>query len=229
MADTTGLENLVFTCTAVDLLSAIDTESVGAVITDPPEIVSNVRSTIKHVGRVLRPGGGMIMIGSTESLAVWERLATRAGLTRMAEVILLWDSGKPRTRNFGSIHSRIVWWVKSGWRHTFNFDLGPRQEIFSNVLVAKRVPVGERVHPSEKPVGVTNFLVSLLSNPGDLIVDPYCGSGSTLVSAVQCDRRYLGSDVDEWNVKVSQKRVIQADLESPEPVYLWINGIQHEV
>lgn len=226
------MRDLVAHCSAYDLLSAVDDGVIGAVITDPPEVVTDAKSVIRQVGRVLRPGGGLVVIGSSpRALAVWERLGPKAGLHRMAEVVVLWDSGKPRTRNFGSLHTRVIWYTKGGNRHTFNMDLDviPGREMFSNVVIVKRVPVLERVHPSEKPVGLTNFLVSLLTNTGDVVVDPYCGSGSTLVSAVQCGRGYLGADIDEWHVRTAQRRIGHADLELPEPVYLWVNGVQHEI
>lgn len=218
-------------CSALDLLTAIGDEEAGAVITDPPERfpVTQVKSVIREIGRVLRPGGGLVVMGSSSGLRAWERLARLANLHFMAEIIVLWDSGKPRTRNFGSLHSRILWFVKGGHRHTFNFELDPNQQMYSNVLIARRVPVQDRVHPSEKPIGITNFIISLLTNPTDLIVDPFCGSGTTLVSAELCDRPYVGCDTDEFAVRAAHKRVQYADLEPIDPVYLWANGVQHEV
>lgn len=216
-------------CSAHDLLSSLEDSSVGAIITDPPERIASVKQVMRDTGRVLRPGGGLIVFGTNRALRPFEQLGRYAGLSLMSELVVLWDSGKPRTRNFGSLHTRVLWFAKGGYRYTFNIDLDPNQQIYSNVLVCKRVPIIDRVHPSEKPVGLTNFIISLLTNPQDLIVDPFCGSGSTLVSAVHCGRHYLGCDTDVSAVRVANKRVVHADLESPEPVYLWVNGVQHEI
>lgn len=216
-------------CSALDLFSAFEDGEVGAIVTDPPETLAGAKQVVRESGRVLRAGGGLIVLGSHRSLRAWERLTSYANLHLMAELVVLWDSGKPRTRNFGSLHTRALWYAKGGHRYTFNFNLDPNQQIYSNILVCKRVPIPDRVHPSEKPVGLTNFLISLLTTSSDLVVDPFCGSGSTLVSAVHCGRSYVGCDIDPLATQVAQKRVMHADLEGPEPVYLWVNGVQHEV
>lgn len=50
----------------------------------------------------------------------------------------------------------------------------------------------ERVHPQQKPVALLRWLIETYSNPGDLVVDPYAGSGSTGVASQQCGRLFLG-------------------------------------
>ena len=114
------------------------------------------------------------------------------------------------------------WYVKPGARHAFNAD-GLRS-IYSNVIVAKKVPIGDRVHPAQKPIELTNFLVSLLTDPTDLVVDPFCGAGSTLVSAALCDRRWVGGDQEEKWARVTTRRVLHADMEETNPLYLWVNN-----
>lgn len=53
-----------------------------------------------------------------------------------------------------------------------------------------------RVHPQQKPVGLLKDLISTYSNAGDLVVDPYAGSGSTGAAALECGRRFVGWDSD---------------------------------
>ena len=62
-------------------------------------------------------------------------------------------------------------------------------------------------HPTQKPVQLTNLFVLYSSNPGDIVFDPYCGSGTTLVSAASNGRHYLGIDGDEWSVQVARDRL----------------------
>lgn len=153
----------------------------------------------------------------------------------MAELTVLWNTGKPRSQNFGSLHTHVNWYSKPGAKHTFNS--GEQRSIYSNVLVCKKVPLAERLHPSEKPVGLTNFLVSLLTreeNPGmgteaDLVVDPFCGSGSTLVSAEMCERHWLGSDLNPTYCSAAETRIAHHELEHPAPVHLWVNNRLVEV
>ena len=242
-------------CSAVDLMKGLAKGSVGAIITDPPfhistgradnwgqkrgfgsdpwlevssvdEVVEWTKPHVVEASRVLRLGGALVVMGGTQSLVGWDLCCPKYGFQWMAEILILWNCGKPRLRNFGSLHTRAVWYSRSGLRHTFNSEA---KSIYSNVLVCTKVGSSKRLHPSEKPVGLTNFLISLLSLESDLIVDPFCGSGSTLVSAVQCDRKWLGADTDFGSVKTARYRTSRADHEFPDPVFLWCNGRLEEV
>ena len=74
---------------------------------------------------------------------------------------------------------------------------------------------------------IRNF--SLLTDEGDTVVDPYCGSGTTLVSAAICGRELIGGDTDEKTVKMARVRVDHFELEEVENVWLWINGRLEQV
>lgn len=231
---------------ALELLRSLDTGSVGAIISDPPFFVgvkhnsggmghdpwaTEVSSTddavewsvpiAEEAFRVLRPGGACCIMGGSQSLSAWQIAADRAGLVWMAELIVLWNTGKPRMRNFGGLHTTIRWHLRPGSRHAFH----GHKAVYSNILVCNKVPPTRRYHMSQKPVELTNFLVSLLTNEGDLVVDPFCGSGSTLVSAAMCGRRWLGGDLDINYCKIAQKRALEHEIEDElPPLKLWHNG-----
>lgn len=221
--------NTVSCCTALDLLTGLDDFAIGAIVTDPPERVDHMRQTIREMGRVVRPGGGLVLIGSHQSLRGWDRLAPRAEFDYIADLVVLWDTRKKESITLGSAHSRVVWYTRKGLRQYTTLSPAYVHTLPSNVLVCKRVPLEDRVHPTEKPVGLSNFLVSLLTNHSDVVADTYCGSGSTLVSAVQCERTYIGCDTNPEYVKTAERRIMYAEVEYPAPVFLWVNGVQHEV
>jgi DNA modification methylase len=55
---------------------------------------------------------------------------------------------------------------------------------------------GNRLHPTQKPVSILKPLVRGFSRPGEIVLDPFCGSGSTLVAARLLQRGYLGIELD---------------------------------
>lgn len=238
------MTNGIYNVPALDLLTNLDTGSIGAIITDPPtnihdklindeeiEMVPVEAATkwalphAQQAYRVLRRGGSLVVMGGSQSLAAWELAASRAGLSWMAEIVVLWNTGKPRARNFGSLSTAIRWYVKPGARHSFH--AGDVRSIYSNIIVARKVPIDQRVHAAQKPVELTNFLCSLLTDDNDTIVDPFCGAGTTLVSAVYCDRDFIGSDIQPESVRVAQARVSRAQVgedEDMNQLYLWLNN-----
>lgn len=176
--------------------------------------------------RVLRAGGACVLMAGVHAVSVWMQAAEHAGLIWMAELVVLWNQGKPRAANFGSLHTSILWFSAPGARHTWNSS---KKSFYSNVLVARKVPIGERHHPAEKPIELTNFLVTLLSDQDDVILDPFTGSGSTLVSAALADRPYLGFERNVNYVKVAERRVANAEVERENTLNFWINGRLEEV
>ncbi|MGE0596223.1 MAG: DNA methyltransferase [Hyphomonadaceae bacterium] len=66
---------------------------------------------------------------------------------------------------------------------------------------------GNRLHPTQKPVEALTPLIRAFSKPGDVVLDPFCGSGSTLVAAHTLRRSYLGMDLDAAHCDIARRRL----------------------
>jgi DNA modification methylase len=66
---------------------------------------------------------------------------------------------------------------------------------------------GNHLHPTEKPVSALLPLIESFSFEGDLVLDPFCGSGSTLVAARQSLRRFIGIELDPAYHAIAQRRM----------------------
>lgn len=64
-------------------------------------------------------------------------------------------------------------------------------------------------YPAQKPLALLNRIIRASSNPGDLVADYFCGSGTTLVAARDCQRHYLGCDNNPDAVAIAQRRIEQ--------------------
>ncbi|MGY5780289.1 DNA methyltransferase [Rhizobium sp. LEGMi135b] len=71
---------------------------------------------------------------------------------------------------------------------------------------------GNRLHPTQKPLRPLESLVSTFSRPGELVLDPFCGSGSSLVAARQCARDFLGMELDRRHHMAASLRVHSTSL-----------------
>ena len=78
----------------------------------------------------------------------------------------------------------------------------------TDVIVA---PVGGNEpgvdHPAVFPVALAEPLIRTFSQAGDMVLDPFCGSGQTLLAAKGCGRRYLGMERDERYVRIALQRL----------------------
>ena len=66
---------------------------------------------------------------------------------------------------------------------------------------------GNRLHPTQKPVSVLTPLIEAFTAPGAVVLDPFCGSGSTLVAARGVERRFIGIELDPVHHRTSVQRL----------------------
>jgi site-specific DNA-methyltransferase (adenine-specific) len=81
------------------------------------------------------------------------------------------------------------------------------EQVPDNVLKSGFAKGEGGLHLAQKPVKLLSALIELTTVPGQIVLDPFCGSGSTLVAAKSADREYLGFEVDPDSVKVANERL----------------------
>lgn len=70
--------------------------------------------------------------------------------------------------------------------------------------------IEDKLHPAEKPQGILNGVIQLNTSEGDLVLDPFMGSGTLGVVCKQTDRKYIGMEIDEKYYKIAEKRIENA-------------------
>ena len=161
--------------------------------------------------RVLRRGGTVIVWYDAWKTSHLHDALIGAGFKMLRLVV--WNKTNPVPLNSRSAYltgsrEMAVVGVKGGnpTFHSF-YDRG----IYDDILEDYAYPIprhgGKRIHPTQKPIDLFRDLVKKHSNPGDFIVDPFLGSGTTAVAALQEGRVFAGCDIDCHYVEASKKRV----------------------
>lgn len=198
----------------VNWLSTLADASVDLLVTDPPyeslekhrkigtttrlkvsksssnqwfEIFPNDRFEIllKEIYRVLKKNSHFYLFCDQETMFAIKPIAEKVGFKFWKPII--WDKVSiGMGYHYRARHEFILFFEKG--KRKLN-DLG-----IPDILEYKRIYRG---YPTEKPVQLIETLISQSSSKGELVVDPFFGSGSTLIAAKNLGRKYLGCDISE--------------------------------
>ncbi len=187
--------------------------------------VEKLTLVAREATRVLNPGGTVIVMGEAEVLSAWCLAAGRAGLVFVSEIVVLWDTSHishgATNRQRPALNLNIHRYVKSGYLQSPHIKSAL---IPSNVIVCRQVLEEHRLSPMQRPVELMNFLLTTFTRVDDLVVDPMCGSGTTLVAAQLTNRRWIGGDVDQHQCVRSKYRVNTAEAEELAPMWMFVDG-----
>ena len=87
---------------------------------------------------------------------------------------------------------------------------GGTHAVWTHPIVLDRGRTGARLHTTQKPIELMGSLVSLFSDPGEVVLDSFMGSATTGVAALQLGRKFIGIERDERYFEISCKRIEQA-------------------
>ena len=137
--------------------------------------------------------------GETEAAAEWE--GWRIGNLRPIFEPILWLS-KPYRIGATVTDNALIHGVGPYHEAAFEKYVSPP----SNLITSGLEPGEGGLHPTQKPLALMRSLIELTTQPGQLMVDPFAGSGTTLVAAKGLERRYVGWEVCEeyWRVGVGR-------------------------
>lgn len=156
---------------------------------------------------ILKNGGSLLVFNDFKKSSEIIKIATDLGF--IYKDSLIWKKTNPMPRNRDRRYvpdvELIMWFVKPG-KWTFNRGNSKYQ---SSVISFPSESGGgfKRYHPTQKPIKLIEHLIKIHSNEGDVVLDPFSGSGSTAVSATRLKRKFIGFEIDEKYYKKSMERL----------------------
>jgi site-specific DNA-methyltransferase (adenine-specific) len=152
------------------------------------------------------------------------------------EIIWAYDYGARASKRWPAKHDNILWYTRDPLHYTFNLDATDRIPYMAPKLVgpvkAARgktptdvwwhtivSPTGKEKtgYPTQKPLGILERIVRVHSNPGDLVLDFFAGSGTTGVAAQRNNREFLLIDQHPEAIAVMEKRLNLKASTMPSP------------
>jgi len=148
-----------------------------------------------EVFRVLRRNTHFYLFCDAETMFVAKPEAERAGFKFWKP--LVWDK---KTIGMG-------YHYRARYEFILFFEKGKRRLNDLGIADVILVPRIHRGYPAEKPAAVSEILINQSSKPGDIVADPFIGSGSVGVAALRLNRRFIGTDVNPYAVSLSAEKL----------------------
>ena len=118
--------------------------------------------------------------------------------------LLVWNKGNLTPNKWYMNQCEFILMLRKGKAKNIN-NMG------SSTLLNVPNIIGKKVHPTEKPVELISILIENSSDPGDIVLDPFLGSGTTCVAAVNTNRHYIGFELDEKYFDIACQRLDEAE------------------
>ena len=203
----------VFVGDCVNELAKLPPASVDFVLTDPPygaryrprdgrsvtgdDRTDSLKPAFREIYRVLKPDSFCVSFYGWHKVDVFFEAWRGAGFQPVGH--LVWPKQYPSSARF------LQYFHESAYLLAKGRPAKPKTLISD--VVTEWSYTGNKLHPTQKPVSALLPVISALTRPGDIVLDPFCGSGSTLFAAKALHRRYIGIDIEPEHARTAEARV----------------------
>jgi modification methylase len=188
------------------------------------------RAWLAEAHRLLKPDGAIWVIGSYHNVFRLGAALQDTGFWLLNDVI--WRKSNPmpnfRGKRFTNAHETLIWAAKSQRsRYTFNYDamkaLNDGVQMRSDWLIplctgAERLKdaAGQKLHPTQKPESLLHRILVATTDPGDIVLDPFFGTGTTGAAARRLGRRFIGIEQEPAYRAAAEARIARVAPLDPE-------------
>lgn len=172
-------------------------------------------SWIPEYSKLLNKNGSMIIFCSYRYISYIIDMLESDESRMVVKDILVWQKSNPMPRNINRRYVQdmefAIWAVKKNARWVFNKpDNKPYlRAMFTTSLVSGSEKLG---HPTQKSLKLMDEIVTIHTNPGETIMDPFMGSGSTGEAAIRNGRSFIGVEFEKEYYEMAKKRLDSVNL-----------------
>lgn len=178
------------------------------------------RNWLSECKRILKDTGSIWVIGTYHNIFRLGTIMQNLGFWILNDIIWIKTNPMPNFKGtrFNNAHETLIWATKSSnSKYTFHYhslkifndDLQMRSDwIIPICQGGERVKLnGKKAHSTQKPEELVYRIIISTTNPGDIVFDPFSGSGTTAAVAKKLGRKYLAFEKDKTYVKISLERL----------------------
>ena len=205
----------------LDVMGEIPSDSVDLIVTDPPyklsqtysniidaDNLSSVASILKsfpEMHRVLKPGRYLVCYYDNRLLPFLFEAVRNMPLIYTRSIYLYRKWGQAhRVSGWMRTTDPVAFFIKPGTQFTPN---DTSHATHHDCYVKTRAEQINTHHPAQKPLGMVQDIIKWCSNPNELVLDPYSGSGTTCLAAKLLQRNYMGIDTSQEYCEMARCRL----------------------
>jgi site-specific DNA-methyltransferase (adenine-specific) len=182
-------------------------------------IEANHEFNLKWLGecqRVLKKNGTIWVSGTSHIIYSVGFAMQQLGYKILNDIVWYKTNAPPNLscRYFTHSTETVLWAAKNKKsKHVFNYaemKAENKGKQMRNVWQISAPGADEKKfgkHPTQKPVALLDRIIRASSNPGDLVLDPFCGSGTTGIASLQLRRRFVGIEREKEYIDLAVKRI----------------------
>ncbi|MGB0507289.1 MAG: site-specific DNA-methyltransferase [Pikeienuella sp.] len=179
------------------------------------------RDWLKAARRVLKPDGAIWVIGSYHNIFRVGAAIQDQGYWILNDVV--WRKSNPmpnfRGKRFTNAHETMIWAAKSeAGKYCFNYDALKMMNEGIQMRSDWEMPIcsgherlknegGEKTHPTQKPEALLHRIMVACTQPGDVVLDPFFGTGTTGAAAKRLGRNWIGIEREDDYIAAARKRL----------------------
>ena len=217
---------MILNADARDILAIMPSAHVDLIVTDPPyRTISGGGGGVgdRPAGMLTKNDGKIFKHNDTPitdyAADLYRVLKSPGHAYLMTNLLNLWTFRDVLVSVGFQVHSLLVWkkqntvpnrWYMKNGEFTLFIRKGPARAIYTpgaQMIHDFENPVGRKSHETEKPVDLMRYYIEASSRPGDLVFDPFMGTGSTGVAAMVTRRRFLGVESDPKYFEIAKGRL----------------------
>lgn len=213
----------------LELMKNIPDKSIDLIVTDPPyKTISGGHNTPKWISgygnsvlykndgkifeynninhedwlkecyRILKDNTHIYIMTNLLNLFTLKNIAEKVGFK--LHNLLVWEKNTANANRWYMKNCEYVLFMRKGKSKSINNPSSKTIHKFNNI-------VGNKRHPTEKPIDLMELYVSNSSKENDIVLDPFMGSGTTGVACVNTNRNFIGIELDENYFNIAKERI----------------------
>jgi site-specific DNA-methyltransferase (adenine-specific) len=215
--------NKIYQGDCLEVMKGFPDKSIDMILTDPPygidyqsawrtatlrkDKINNDKTPfiqwLKDAYRITKDTGTLMCFCRWDVQEQFRSKIEEAGYIIKSQVI--WDRmihGMGDLKGSFAPQHDIIWFATKG-----NFKFPDKRP--TSIIRSQRVDAEKLLHPNEKPISLMKKIILSLTKKEEIILDPMCGGGSTLLAAKELGRKYIGIEISPEYCKIANERLAQ--------------------